>query len=113
MNAAIAIDRRGIAETPVEEASDLAQEAGTEEPLGVEAEVEGTDPTPPSFGAVQAVSVPLAVIAIFVLTTVSMTAYRGDVVGAMGVAVYLAIWIGLGFGFIFGGAYWAMRQPHP
>ena len=113
MNAAIAVDRRGIVETPVEGSSDLTPEVGVEVPLEAEVEVEATDSKPPSFGAVQAVSVPLAVIAIFLITTVGMTAYRGDVVGAMGVAAYLAIWIGLGFGFIFGGAYWAMRQPHP
>lgn len=105
MNAAIAVDRHSVAEVPVEHQTDAVVEPGT-------AAVTPAENDPPSFGSVMAISVPIAMVAFFVLTTVGMTAYRGDFVGALGLAAYLAIWTGLGFGFIFGGAYWAMQQPH-
>lgn len=104
MSAAIAVDRPPIAPVRADEqVEEVSQPTGDES-----ASTKGA----PSFGAVMAASIPLGMVAIFVLATVGMTMYRGDFVGAMGVASYLAIWIGGGFGFIFGGAAWAIRQPH-
>ena len=104
MNAAIAVDRPSVAPVQADDWADDVSEPASVEPR--------TKDDAPSFGAVMAVSIPLGMLAIFVLATVGMTMYRGDFVGAMGVASYLAIWIGGGFGFIFGGAAWAVRQSH-
>ncbi|MGI9596730.1 MAG: hypothetical protein ACR2QK_11250 [Acidimicrobiales bacterium] len=62
------------------------------------------------FGRWQLWSVGLSMLAVFGTVVAGMTWYNGEVVAAVGLGVYLAIWLGLGFGFLIGGVAWSLEQ---
>lgn len=67
-------------------------------------------PTQIGFGAAQARVLPAAILFVFALTTIGLYAYRGDLAGSVGIAAYLSMWLGGGFGFLGGGILWAIGE---
>ncbi len=65
---------------------------------------------PISFGAAQARVLPLALATVFTIAAVSIYRYQGDLWGSIGLGLYLAMWLGGGFGFLGGGILWAIDE---
>lgn len=65
---------------------------------------------PISFGAAQARVLPIALLTVFAIATVGIYRYQGDLAGSVGLGLYLAMWLGGGFGFLGGGILWALDE---
>lgn len=61
---------------------------------------------PRGLGACLARGVSGTVAFVFTLTIVAMYAYRGDLLESFGLAVFLASWLGIGFGVLVSGVLW-------
>ena len=64
---------------------------------------------PRSFASFQAQSMTVCMLGVFVATALIHYGMQGGVAEAIGLAVYLAIWIGGGFGFLGGGVRWGLE----
>lgn len=76
----------------------------------IPAVVDQPKPEPIGFGAAQLRVLPLAILTVFTLVAVGLYAYRGDLVGSMGIALFLSMWLGGGFGFLGGGILWSIGE---
>jgi predicted lipid-binding transport protein (Tim44 family) len=65
---------------------------------------------PISFGAAQARVLPLALLTVFAISTGAIYRFQGDLAGSIGLGLYLAMWLGGGFGFLGGGILWAIDE---
>lgn len=70
------------------------------------------DAPPRGFGVTQLRSIGLSMLVVFVVVAVSLNAYNGEGWGAVGIAAYLAMWVGGGFGFLVGGVAWSIANGH-
>ncbi len=62
-----------------------------------------------SFGALQARTLPSAILLTFALIAGAMYLYRGDVLGAIGLGAFMSFWLGGGFGFLVGGVLYGLQ----
>lgn len=99
MNAATALPQaHSIAPRPVASAT-VAAEPTTE-----------VSNEPRSFASYQVEAISISVLTVFVFTAGFHFATQGGAIDALGLALYIAIWIGLGFGFLIGGVRWGIEQ---
>ncbi len=63
-----------------------------------------------SFPGYLARTLPTTVLAMFALIAGSMYLYRGDLAGSIGVGLFMAFWLGGGFGFLIGGVLYAVAN---
>lgn len=104
MNAAIALpEAHSVTSAPVEAARGEVASGEAEQTTEVPSE-------PRSFASYQAQGIAVAVLVVFVGTAGFHYATQGGAIDALGLALYLAIWIGLGFGFLIGGVRWGIEQ---
>lgn len=64
---------------------------------------------PRSFASHQAQSMTICMLGVFVGTALIHYTYQGGLAQALGLATYLGIWIGGGFGFLVGGVRWGLE----
>ena len=62
-----------------------------------------------SLGACLKVGMSATIAAVFVLSTVLMHLYRGDLVESAGLGAFFAFWLGSGFGVLVSGVWWDSR----
>ncbi len=112
MNAAIAIPESGstVSDRAADTHDDVVDSAPVTSTDSGSASGSASGHSRAGFGLRQLVSVGLTMLAVFGLTVASMTYYNGQVLAAVGLGIYLAIWLGLGFGFLIGGISWSLAQ---
>ena len=62
------------------------------------------------FGATQLRAVALGMLVVFTVVVAVIYAYIDQFWSAVGIGLYLSMWLGGGFGFLMGGIAWGLKQ---